>query len=949
MLRRPLYLLACSAIFALSSGFARADTAALEKVFQTPPDDARINVRWWWFGPAVTKTELAREMQSMKDNGIGGFEVQPTYPLALDGSLTGPNGPLKNIVWMSPEFLDMLNFTAGKAKDLGLQFNLTLGSGWPYGGPMFSADEGAGALEFAEVVVPAGAKSVAPPQLRPGRSVVAAYIGEPGNNAAAQNGGGFRGRGRGRGPGVTVAPASMKLIPLQNDQAQIPADAPANAKVVFAISGRTGMQVKRPAVGAEGNVIDHLSPTVVDKFISDVAEKEIAACGPNPPHSIFCDSLEVAGEDWTDTFFDEFQKRRGYDLKPLLPALLGDSGPKAQEIRHDWGQTLTEMFDDNFNGKFKSLAHAHNSLFREQAYGSPSAGLLSYINTDLPEGEGYQWHQYRATRYAASASHLLGVPVTSSETFTWIHSAVFRAVPLDIKAEADLHFIQGVNQIVCHGYPYTAEGAPFPGWSFYAAGVFDEQNPWYLVMPDLTKYLQRMSAILRQGQPANDVALYLANDDAWANFRPGSISLSDGVGRLLGNVVPSLLDGGYDMDFFDDGILDARGKVDGGTLAFGDVKYKTVVLAGVQRMPLSTLKKLEQFADAGGTVVASRSIPSIAPGYKATDADNQAVQEISNRLFKGDGAKGIFVQNDADVPAAIAKHLAPDLAVSKDSSVIGFIHRHTDGGELYFVANTSNQEQDLDATFRATGHPERWDAMTGKVTPLAPASGQQKTNGTTTLHLALAPYESEVVVFTDRELPPAPDAAAAAPIKPLDISTGWSVKFDKPLKGTDFQPTSETMDKLVSWTDNDKTKHFSGTATYEKTVTVDNATAGASTVLSFGKGAPSDEGPGQGFHAEFNGPVRDVAVVTINGKRAGAVFCPPYQVDITGLLKPGANQIDIQVANTSVNAISAKTYPTYDYKAVTEKYGNRFQPQGMPLLSQPLPSGILGSVTIESK
>jgi hypothetical protein len=960
-----MYVAAVAAVLGamMAGGAARGDTASLEKVLQAPPEDARIHVRWWWFGPAVTKSELTREMQVMKDNGIGGFEVQPTYPLALDGTLQGPNGPLKNLKWMSPEFLDMLKFTGGKAKELGLQFNLTIGSGWPYGGPMVSASEGTGRIEVQQVAVTAGEKTVAFPQLQEGRSVIAAFIGSAG--AAAAEGGGEAAPARGRGNraggagarggrggrgGINANVQTLKPLTLSGNAATLPATLPENPTVVFFISGRGLFKVKRPSYGADGNTVDHLSASAVEHYITEVARKELEACAPNFPYSIFCDSLEVGGEDWTPDFVAEFQKRRGYDITPLLPALYGDIGPKTLEVRHDWGKTLTEVFEDNFNAKFKTLAHEHQSLFREQAYGSPSAGLRSYLTTDLPEGEGFQWHGYRATRYAASASHLMGVPVTSSETFTWLHGTVFRGTPLDIKAEADLHFIQGVNQLVCHGYPYTAEGAPFPGWSFYAAGVFDEQNPWYLVMPDVTKYLQRVSALLRQGQPANDVALYLADDDAWANFRPGSISLSDGVGRQLGQeIIPALLDNGYNMDFFDDGMLDARGKVDGGSLAFGEVKYKTVVLAGVERMPLSTLQKLEQFANAGGTVIATRSIPSIAPGYKATDADQQAVQEISNRLFKGANAKGIFVQSDGEVAAAIKKHLAPDVAVSNDSAEIGFIHRHTDGGELYFVANTSNQPREFTATFRATGHPEMWDAMTGKISG-GPQPEAGSGSGGTALKLSLAPYESRIIVFGDRALP---NPAAAHPptnVAAVDLSTGWTVKFDKPLKGTDAQPVTEQMDKLTSWTENDKTKNFSGTATYEKTVNIDPALAAAPAVITFGEGTvPAGGRGGQGYHANLDGPVRDAAVVIVNGKRAGAVYAPPYRVDVTALLKPGENQITIEVANTSVNAIAAKPYPTYDYAGVTREFGNRFQPQGMEVLSTPLPSGLLGPVKIEAK
>src|SRR5947208_2580288 len=94
-----------------------ADLEQLQRAFQRPPDDARIMMRWWWFGPAVTHAEIEREMRLMKEGGIGGFEVQPTYPLALDD----PQAGIRNLKFMSPEFLDALSFTAAKAKELGLR------------------------------------------------------------------------------------------------------------------------------------------------------------------------------------------------------------------------------------------------------------------------------------------------------------------------------------------------------------------------------------------------------------------------------------------------------------------------------------------------------------------------------------------------------------------------------------------------------------------------------------------------------------------------------------------------------------------------------------------------------------------------------------------------------------------------------------------------------------
>jgi len=117
--------------------------------------------------------------------------------------------------------------------------------------------------------------------------------------------------------------------------------------------------------------------------------------------------------------------------------------------------------------------------------------------------------------------------------------AVVRATPLDVKAEADLHFLEGINQLIGHGWPYTAPGVEYPGWRFYAAAVFGEKNPWWIAMPDLSRYLQRISHLMRQGQPANDVALYLPTSDAWASFSAGRVHMIETLKEHIGSDVIS--------------------------------------------------------------------------------------------------------------------------------------------------------------------------------------------------------------------------------------------------------------------------------------------------------------------------------------------------------------------------------------------------------------------------
>ena len=121
----------------------------LRRNFEHPPDDARIMMRWWWFGPSVTKPEIERELRTMKAGGIGGVEVQPVYPLLPDDEAAG----IKNLPYLSDEFLEMLRFTAAKCKELGMRFDLTLGSGWSFGGAKTPITDAAGQLRIERVKI----------------------------------------------------------------------------------------------------------------------------------------------------------------------------------------------------------------------------------------------------------------------------------------------------------------------------------------------------------------------------------------------------------------------------------------------------------------------------------------------------------------------------------------------------------------------------------------------------------------------------------------------------------------------------------------------------------------------------------------------------------------------------------------------------------------------------
>jgi hypothetical protein len=412
----------------------------LRQSFLAPPADSRIMMRWWWFGPAVTKAQIERELRLMKDGGIGGVEVQPVYPLTPDDPAHG----ITTLPFLSDEFIDALRFTGAKARELGLRVDLTVGSGWPYGGPQVGIDQAAGKLRVERVPVPASLR-VAVPAIGAGEQLLGVFA-TPASGAPAA--------------------AATEITDVHDGLVYLPAGTQGPREVLFFISSRSGMMVKRPAVGGEGFVLNHYDRGALDMYLKTVGDRLLQAFGANPPYAVFGDSLEVYESDWTPDFLEQFRSRRGYDLKPYLPALVTDADSRSAALRHDWGQTLTELLNERFVSPMQEWAHRNQTRFRFQGYGTPPATLSTNARADLPEGEGAQWKTLSATRWASSASHIYGKPVTSSETWTWLHSPVFRATPLDLKAEADIHLLQGINQLIGHGWPYTAEGVEYPGWRF---------------------------------------------------------------------------------------------------------------------------------------------------------------------------------------------------------------------------------------------------------------------------------------------------------------------------------------------------------------------------------------------------------------------------------------------------------------------------------------------------
>jgi len=98
-----------------------------------PPPSAGMSVYWIWFGPAQTRAGVERELGEMQASHISGSVLLSVYPVVTAG----------NYPYLSQQFLDVLGHSAAESRRRGLTFDVTLGTGWPYGGPWITHETAA--------------------------------------------------------------------------------------------------------------------------------------------------------------------------------------------------------------------------------------------------------------------------------------------------------------------------------------------------------------------------------------------------------------------------------------------------------------------------------------------------------------------------------------------------------------------------------------------------------------------------------------------------------------------------------------------------------------------------------------------------------------------------------------------------------------------------------------
>lgn len=862
-----------------------------------PDPAARPMMRWWWFGPDVERGELERELDAMAAAGIGGVEIALVYPLR-------PGAP----DYLSPEVRGHLRFAAEAARARGLRCDVTLGSGWSYGGAHVGPEHASRRIRWERRDLGPQPLAVDLSPRWPEDELIAVNLGDG------------------------LPPSAWQRIEVPDEGPLVLPAGRGPRTVLLAWSEVTGQQVKRAAAGSEGPVVDHLSAQAVRHHLDVVGGAILEAVPAGLLGSVFSDSLEVYAAGWTAGLPAHFAERRGYDLLERLP-LLHVGGEGAEQLREDYGLTLSELVAEGFVATCRDWAEEHGTRFRLQGYGEPPITLSAQRGAHLIEGEGAGWTGMTQSRWASSAAHLDGRDVVSSEVWTWVHSPSFRAAPLDLLGEAHEHLLLGINHLVGHGWPYTAPDAAGLGWTFYAAGALDDRNAWWPAMPELMAHLTRLSAVLRRGEPGADVALYLPYGDVRA-ARGAGHDLWRACRDHVGPAIPETIRrAGYDLDLVDDDALAGEQ----GSAGLDPAAYPVVVLPHVTRLPAATAAWLDRVREAGGHVIAvgGAAHPTVTSpaGAQMTTPGTAAEPSPDPAPITEDGFE-----------AALRSMLPPPLTLTGSGGEVGVLRRRLADGDLFLLANTGPQLRTIELAVR---EPR------AALLLVDPDTGERRALPTTGGTLELHPYQALLLLATDD-----PDLAvtgADATTEPVGTAksdgavepAGTVLPLDGPwtLHAPGQDPRPVTLPHLVPGEDAAALPWLS----YECTVTLDAEQARGPLVLDLGAGTVLPAGgAGSGYRALLAPPVREIAAVSVDGEGAGLLWRAPFRLDLTGRLREGTSTLRLEVRGTTapaaadpVNAQAA----AQEIVSAHEAYGERFQQQELPRMLDGVALG-LGAVPV---
>lgn len=207
--------------------------------------------------------------------------------------------------------------------------------------------------------------------------------------------------------------------------------------------------------------------------------------------------------------------------------------------------------------------------------------------------------------------------------------------------------------------------------------------------------------------------------------------------------------------------------------------------------------------------------------------------------------------------------------------------RYADGTEGFFVARDNRDAETITVTLPVSGRvPEIWDPETGVISL---ASEWHERDGRTALPLSFKPSGATFVMFRPVPTAGARPACAEHEVCAMHVKGPWNVSFEATYSDA---PGPMVMTNLVSLSTcaDPEIRHFAGHAVYSHTVVdAEKRSPGTRVVLDLGD-------------------VKNLATVTVNGRKYPPLWRPPFRVDVTDAWS-ATNSLSVRVATLWPNRL----------------------------------------------
>ena len=580
------------------------------------------------------------------------------------------------------------------------------------------------------------------------------------------------------------------------------------------------------------------------------------------------DSYETGSQNWTDDLVEVFKETYGYDPVPWLPTLKGvvvGSVDQSDRFLWDLRRLVADRVAYDYVAGLREECHKHGMESWLENYGHwgfPGEFLMYGGQSDQIAGE--YWSEGSLgdieNRAASSCGHTYGKNRIWAESCT-AGGPQFNRYPRLMKQRVDRFFCEGINATLLHLYIQQPDDRK-PGLDAWFGNEFNRNNTWFDGMGAFIEYLRRCNFMLQQGRYIADIAYFIGED----------------VPKMTGVCDPPLPKG-YSFDYINAEILRDHARVKDGRLVLDSgMEYRVLALPRQETMRPEMLEKIQGFVRDGLTIVGPAPLRS--PSLKDYGKADERIREIAGEVWNGTGiyGKGRVFPDGTSMETVLSElGISPDFHYSGEGNLL-FIHRGLGAeGEVYFISNQEDEPVGTTAVFRVDPalKAECWNPVTGDVKGIAVSpKGDVKLN--------LDKLESVFVVFKGETVPVTKFSSSEI----MGVEGPWNVDF---AESAGNQAFSRIFNNLEDWAENDdsQVKYYSGKATYTNSFTLEEKDLSDCRIsLDLGE-------------------VMVLGSVKVNGEEAGGVWTFPYKLDITGLVEPGENTLEVIVYNNWRNRLIA--------------------------------------------